>query len=68
MGVVFCTFCYRMAEGISKPRKTNYPAGAVDIFPTFRDRQFTQESCLYPQDGKPWQNYLKRKLPCEKNR
>ena len=54
-------------EGISKPRKTNYPAGAVDIFPTISEIvSLPKESCLYPQDGESLAKLFKREITLRK--
>ena len=38
-------------QGISKPKKTNFPAGAVDIFPTISEIvSLPKEACLHPQE------------------
>ncbi len=54
-------------QGISKPRKTNYPAGAVDIFPTISEIvSLPKESCLYPQDGESLAKLFKREITLRK--
>jgi len=54
-------------EGISKPRKTNYPAGAVDIFPTISEIvSLPKESCLYPQDGESLAKLFKKEIALRK--
>ena len=54
-------------QGISKPRKTNYPAGAVDIFPTISEIvSLPKKSCLYPQDGESLAKLFKREITLRK--
>ena len=54
-------------QGISKPRKTSYPAGAVDIFPTISEIvSLPKKSCLYPQDGESLAKLFKREITLRK--
>ena len=52
---------------ISVPRNTDYPAGAVDIFPTISEIVgLPKESCIYPQDGESILKLFKQELPHRK--
>jgi arylsulfatase A-like enzyme len=54
-------------KGISKPRKTDYPAGAVDIFPTISEIvSLPKEACLYPQDGESLAKLFKDEIVLRK--
>ena len=54
-------------DGITFPRDTNYPAGAVDIFPTISDIVgLSNESCIYPQDGESLLKLFSQELPNRK--
>jgi len=54
-------------DGITYPRDTNYPAGAVDIFPTISDIVgLSNESCIYPQDGESLLKLFSQELPNRK--
>ena len=54
-------------KGISVPRKTDYPAGAVDIFPTISQLvDLPKDSCLYPQDGESLAKLFEQELPLRK--
>ena len=50
-------------QEITKPKKTNYPAGAVDIFPTISEIvSLPKEACLYPQDGESLAKLFKSEI------
>ena len=50
-------------NGIPAPRSTNYPAGAVDVFPTISEIVgLPKDSCIYPQDGESLFKIFKKEL------
>ena len=54
-------------KGISTPRNTDYPAGAVDIFPTLSEIVgLPQDACIRPQDGESLLKLFKQELPLRK--
>ena len=54
-------------KGISECRKTNYPAGAVDVFPTIAEIVgLSKDSWLNPQDGVSLVKLFNEELPFRK--
>ena len=54
-------------NGIPAPRSTNYPAGAVDVFPTISEIVgLHEDSCIYPQDGESLFKIFKKEKNKEK--